>query len=442
MLRDAIQIACGVALVAALGSLVKADELAPKLSRVDRFSRPILLKQFDKDRDGELSLAERRELAAAFGGIEVPMLPAESYRYADLEPPSHLDPVLLSDLDNTPDSTSDRALLTDAGAALGRVLFYDRQLSANNTVACASCHLQQHGFSDPRRFSEGYNGGRTGRNAMGLINLRFTNINGSRPGFFWDERAATLEDQVLLPIQDDVEMGMELNDLEAKLQELPYYPALFAAAFGEPSVSSQRIAKAVAQFMRSMSSFESEFDRAAQGVGSDYSSDFPSFDDAENHGKSLFIDGVEGVGEIGCAHCHVPPTFSMPKSFNNGLDRVYSDPGLGARSLPPNDPFTPSNHGKFKAPSLRNIALTAPYMHDGRFKTLRQVVEHYSSGVHPHANLGLAFNEEGPTEASGTSGFRLSAEQISALVAFLKTLTDEAFVADPRFSDPFVRLNN
>ena len=275
---------------------------------------------------------------------------------------------------------------------------------------------------------------------MGLANLRFTNLMDSRPGFFWDERAATLEDQVLMPIQDQVEMGMELTELEAKLQKLPYYPVLFKAAFNTPEVTSARIAKAVAQFMRAMTSFDSKFDHAATPTEKHYSKDFDDFTTAENLGKSLFIDGVGGVGEIGCAHCHMPPTFGMPKSFNNGLDLDYKDQGLGARNVPSNDPFTHTNDGKFKAPSLRNIALTAPYMHDGRFATLEQVIDHYSSGVHPHPNLGLAFNDEAPGGKNATSGFRLTATQKSALVAFLMTLTDQKFVSDPRFSDPFVRL--
>ncbi len=367
------------------------------------------------------------------------MLPAKPDRYTSFHAPSHIDPSYLPRTDNTPADNP----MTDAGAALGRVLFYDKQLSRNNTIACASCHHQRHGFSDPRQFSVGFEGGHTGRNAMGLANLRYTHLKGEGPGFFWDERAPTLEAQALMPIQDKIEMGMELPKLEAKLQRLPYYPPLFRAAFGSAEITSERIAKAVVQFMRALSSFDSKFDRAATNGGEGgYSKDFDAFTREENLGKSLFIDGVGGVAEIGCAHCHLPPTFGMPKSFNNGLDVDYVDHGLGARDVPSNDPFTPTNDGKFKAPSLRNIALTAPYMHDGRFETLEQVIEHYSSGVHPHPNLGLAFSDFEPTSNAATSGFRLTAVQKSALVAFLKTLTDEEFISDPRFSDPFVRLKD
>lgn len=374
--------------------------------------------------------------AAETARSDAPVLPAEPFRYAVDKLPSHINASLLERMDNTPQDNS----ITDAGAALGRVLFYDRKLSKNDTIACASCHLQEKAFADPRQFSRGFEYGYTTRNAMSLVNLRYTVLRGASPGFFWDERAPTLESQVLMPIQDKVEMGMELGELESKLQQLSYYPPLFEAAFGTTKVTRDGIAKAVAQFMRAMVSFDSRFDRAAAATGGDdYAVDFSDFTDDENLGKSLFINGVDGVGEIGCAHCHIPPTFGMPKSFNTGLDLYYVDQGLGVRGLPPNDPFTPSNDGKFKASSLRNVALTAPYMHDGRFKTLERVLEHYSDGVHPHENVELAFNEE-PTGTTSTSGFRMTPTQKAAIIAFLKTLTDESLLTDPRFSDPFIRL--
>lgn len=372
-------------------------------------------------------------------GYTAPKLPSVPYRYTDRALPRHLSVALLK-TDNTPAENP----LTDAGATLGRVLFYDTQLSKNNTIACASCHLQANAFADPRQFSLGFNGGHTKRNAMGLANLAFTILRGNRPGFFWDERAPTLEAQVLMPIQDDVEMGMELAELERKLQAISYYPALFDAAFGSPQVTRKRISKAVAQFMRSMVSFDSKFDRAAAAMsGQGNAQDFDDFTAEENLGKSLFISGVGHIGEIGCAHCHIPPTFGMPRSFNNGLDLDYVDQGLGSRDVAPSDPFSANNNGKFKAPSLRNIALTGPYMHDGRFKTLEQVIEHYSSGVHPHENVAIAFAEgENEDEAGKISGFHLTDRQKSALVAFLKTLTDHSFTTDPRFSDPFSKPRN
>jgi cytochrome c peroxidase len=367
---------------------------------------------------------------------DAPNLPAEPYDYVTFHFPTHLKQSTLDEVDNTPQNNP----LTNAGAALGRVLFYDKRLSRNDSIACASCHHQKAGFSDPQQFSAGFNGGRTTRNAMSLANLRYTNLKGLRPGLFWDERAVTLEAQALLPIQDPIEMGLDLNELEAKLAKVGYYPPLFDAAFGTRQVTSDRIAKAIAQFLRSMLVFNSRFDRAAAATATpsaavDYIRDFPDFTAQENMGKALFINGARGVPEFGCAFCHTLPLFSMPKAMNNGLELQSTDSGLGALGRPLNDPLTPSNDGKFKAPSLRNVALTAPYMHDGRFKTLDEVIEHYSSGVRPHPNLALAFDEQ--DRDKGVSGFKFTNEQKDALEAFLKTLTDEQFVSDPRFSDPF-----
>ena len=414
-----------------------SERTATATKGVGQFSRNRLLPRFDRDRDGELNAGERARIREAFGGIDVPMLPDTPYDYTTVAYPSYIDRAEIARIDNTPADNR----TTDFGARLGRVLFYDRQLSRNRTIGCASCHVARAGFSDPRRFSVGYAGGRTGRNAMGLVNLRSTNLGGDRPGFFWDERAPTLEAQVLMPIQDAVEMGMVLSALESRLQALPYYPPLFEAAFGSSAVTSARIAKAVAQFLRSMHSYRSRFDRAAssQDRRGGFSAPFDDFTAQENLGKSRFIDGVGGVPELGCAVCHVPPTFGMGKSMNNGLARKYADRGLGVLDRPSNDPFTPSNDGKFKAPSLRNVELTAPYMHDGRFETLEQVVEHYSRGIHDHENLAVALAD--PIPENATSGFGYGPREKAALVAFLKTLTDRSFVSDPRFADPFVRAD-
>lgn len=444
MSRFRIGIVVAIHWLALLAQSGRADESAvelrdpmrnPTLS-VDSFRREALLSRFDADKDGTLNERERASLREAFGGMDVPMLPQKLDDYESLRLPKHVSAVKLAENDNS----TEQNVLTNEGAVLGRVLFYDTQLSRNNTVSCAACHHQRAGFSDPKQFSVGFEGGRTGRNSMGLANLRFTNLNGARPGFFWDERAATLEEQVLMPIQDRVEMGMELRELESKLQKLPYYPPLFAAAFGSSDVTSDRIANSVSQFLRSLVAWNSKFDRAADAVGGNYSTEFGQFTARENLGKSLFIDGVDGVAEMGCAHCHIPPTFGMTRAFNNGLDLKSKDRGLGALGRPPNDPFTPSNDGKFKAPSLRNIALTAPYMHDGRFKTLEEVVEHYSRGVHPHENLELVFGDR--KSEGDTSGFQLTPDEKAALVAFLKTLTDDSLNSDSKYSDPFVRIKN
>ena len=442
MSNPRIGLVFAISWLALIARSVLADELAQgnrdtvrglTLS-VESFRREALLSRFDADQNGALNDRERVALREAFGGVDVPMLPQRPDDYTSIRLPKHVAATDFAQGDNS----TEQNVLTNAGAELGRVLFYDTQLSRNNTVSCAACHEQRAGFSDPKPFSVGFAGGRTGRNSMGLANLRYTNFKGARPGFFWDERAATLEAQVLMPIQDRIEMGMELGELEAKLQKLPYYPPYFAAAFGSPVVTSDRIAKAVSQFLRSMVALNAKFDRAADAAGGDYSAAFEKFTEQENLGKSLFIDGIGGVAELGCAHCHIPPTFSMPKAFNNGLDLKSKDQGLGALRRPTNDPFTPSNDGKFKAPSLRNIVLTAPYMHDGRFKTLEEVVEHYSRSVHRHENLGLAFGDQQGDRA--TTGFQLTDEQKAALVAFMKTLTDESLISSQMFSDPFVRI--
>ncbi|MCH7990605.1 MAG: cytochrome-c peroxidase [Planctomycetes bacterium] len=414
---------------------IAIEKNAPNESAgTDSFSRTTLLRRFDKNRDGKLAEREIATLRNAFGGIDVPMLPDKPVDFLRFTRPGYINSSELKQLDNTPEENP----LTNAGATLGKVLFYDTHLSGNNTISCASCHSQNAAFADTRRFSVGFLKGHTKRNSMGLSNIRYTNLKGLRPGFFWDERAATLEAQVLMPIQDKVEMGMELKDLEKKLQSLPYYPALFEAAFGSTDVTSDRIGKAVAQFMRSLVSLNSRFDQGAAATkGGDLSADFANFTDQENLGKALFMDGVGKIAEFACAMCHTPPTFNTDMSRNIGLAMKYKDPGLGALKRPSNDPFTPSNDGKFKTPSLRNIALTAPYMHDGRFGTLEQVVEHYSSEVHPHKNVGLALEEMTPGKS--TFGFQFSKTEKAALVAFLKTLTDKQFVSDPRFSDPFVR---
>lgn len=397
-----------------------------------RFTRDVIMQRFDKNRDGKLDKSEKAALRSAYGNMDVPVLPTKPYDYRHFERPDHISAEQLNQADNTPDDNP----ITNATATLGRVLFYDRQVSRNNKVSCGSCHEQKAAFSDPRRFSVGFQGGHTKRNSMSLANIRFTNLKGREPGFFWDERAETLEKQVLMPIQDKVEMGMELQDLNIKLGQLPYYPQLFSAAFGSPRVTSERIAQAVAQFMRAMVSFDSKFDRSAATTNP--TEGFTDFSARENLGKSLFMEGIGGIEEFGCAMCHAPPTFNMDRAINIGLDLKYKDAGLGALKRPSNDPFTPSNDGKFKAPSLRNVELTAPYMHDGRFKTLEQVVEHYSGKVHPHPNLGLAFEETASDKP--TSGLQFNREQQAALVAFLKTLTDKRFVTDPRFSDPFIRI--
>lgn len=301
---------------------------------------------------------------------------------------------------------------TDAGATLGRVLFYDRRLSLNDRVSCASCHQQQFAFSDTARLSRGFRGGLTGRHSMGLTNARF--YSGGR--FFWDERAASLEDQVLQPIQDATEMGLSLESLRTKLSLTSYYPALFTAAFGTPEITTDRVARALAQFVRALVSTDSKLDRAfgANGVPNFEA----TFTPQELLGQQLY------TGRAGCARCHGTTAHISDAVHNTGLDASITDAGAG--------------NGRFKAPSLRNVEVRAPYMHDGRFTTLEQVVDFYDRGV--QANPGLDPRlRVGPGPGAPPLRLNLTQAEREALVAFMKTLTDRTFLSEPRFSDPFAR---
>ena len=339
-------------------------------------------------------------------------LPTTSFNYAaPVLPVAFLvNPILGQD--NTPATN----FTTDAGATLGRVLFYDKRLSTNQTVSCSSCHQQAHGFSDPRQFSIGFNGGLTGRNSMGLSHARWY----QRRHFFWDERANTLEDQVLQPIQNPVEMGMTLDALTNRLAAEPFYTNLFAKTFGSTTITSDRISRALAQFVRSIVSVRSKYD---MGV----SNNFANFTPQENQGRQIF----NGPG--GCAACHGTDNFVPgPALNNNGLEFPYVDLGVGGITGNPGD------NGKFKVPSLRNIELTAPYMHDGRFTNLEQVVEFYNSGVVDNPNLSPPLrNPPGSPNAGQPRRLNLTPQQKAALVAFLKTLTDPNLATDEKYSDPF-----
>lgn len=354
-------------------------------------------------------------------------LPAEPFDYANAPIPAHFRVETLGfhgqrpamDADNTPADNP----VTDAGATLGRVLFYDTNLSLNRTVACASCHEAEHGFSDPRVFSEGFEGGLTGRHSMTLVNARFY-----APGhFFWDQRAGTLEEQVLMPFQDPVEMGMTLDGLVTRVRNGDYYPPLFEAAFGDPTIDADRISRALAQFVRSMVSTGSRYDEGRAMVES-RGDNFPNFTDDENIGKYLF-SMPPPAGGFGCFFCHRGEAFIGLEAASNGLDAVPEDEGYG-------EVTGQSGHmGTFKVPSLRNVAIRPPYMHDGRFETLEEVIEHYSEGVQPHVNIGLPFGVVG----GQVPQLDMTVAEKRALRAFLRTLTDEEMLSDPKFGDPFVR---
>lgn len=320
------------------------------------------------------------------------------------------------DTDNTPADNK----ITDAGAGLGRVLFYDTNLSANGTVACASCHKAELGFSDDAVLSEGFDGGSTRRHSMGLTNARFYE-NGR---FFWDQRAETLEDQVLMPFQDPVEMGMTLDEVVAAVEGQDFYPPLFQCAFGDSEVTSDRISKALAQFVRSIVSYGSKYDEGRAQVSSSLD-EFPNFTEQENLGRQIFMNTPMGPNGAGCAVCHQGESMAMLEPNNNGLDSDTSeDEGYGEVT---GDSF---DLGTFKAPSLRNIAVRRGFMHDGRFTTLRQVVDHYADTVEPHPNMGPPLSMH---------DLNFSEDERKALVAFMKTLTDEQMLADPKYADPFAQ---
>ncbi len=356
-------------------------------------------------------------------------LPASSFNYADPNLPNHFKTETLGFHGQVPlmnaDTTPANNPTTDTGATLGRVLFYDKNLSKNRTVACASCHKAEFGFSDNAVLSKGFDGGDTGRHSMGLTQARFYGPK----SFFWDQRAKSLEEQVLMPFQDPVEMGMTLDTLAARANAADYYPALFKAAFGDEQITTERISLALAQFVRSMVSTGSKYDLGRKKV-SKRSDDFPNFTAEENLGKKLFVMPPP-MGGKGCFVCHSGEGFIATEATSNGLDLTPSTTDVGVGGVTKQ----PSDSGTFKVPSLRNVALRAPYMHDGRFATLEAVIEHYSTGVQASPNLGVPFfaNNGKVTQLNMTDLHK------AALVAFLKTLTDVAMTQDPKFSDPFVK---
>ena len=336
-----------------------------------------------------------------------------NYSAPDL--PAHFDQTV-AELDASP-------VIDDKVATLGRVLFYDMGLSTNDRVSCATCHQQAFGFTDPMRFSNGIsNAATTDAHAMRLANLRYW-----KPGTaFWDRRETSLEQQASRPLHSLVEMGWggaagNMDDLIGKMRETLYYPDLFAWAFGSSQITEMRIQHALAQFVRAMVSSSSRWDEGYAKVFDPGSpnpaldADLPNFTRAENRGRALFMTPV-AQGGAGCSACHLPPTFALAaNSRSNGLD--------------------PGETRLFKAPSLRNAGLTGPYMHDGRFDTLAQVVDFYDHGVQEGPALDPRLREGTEPQRLG-----LSAEDRTALVAFLHTLTDRAFITDERFSDPFRRV--
>ena len=331
--------------------------------------------------------------------LRAPRSPLTAYAYADASAPFPHHVVNSPQVQNTDNTPADNAI-TDAGAALGRVLFYDRRLSLNDRVSCATCHQQQFSFSDTLQRSVGFRGGLTDRHSMALTNTRFY-----RPArFFRDERAATLEALVLQPISDAIEMGLPADVLVPKLRMAGFYGPLYAAAFGDPAITRDRTARALAQFVRALQSTNARLDSTIGGG--------VAFTPLEQRGSQLF-------DLSGCRGCHEAYVAVSDSARNNGLDATTRDAGAG--------------RGRFKSPSLRNVAQRPPYMHDGRFRTLEEVIEFYDHGIEPNVDLDRALRA-----ADGTPRrFQFSATDKQALLAFLHTLTDNRFLTDPRFADPF-----
>ena len=323
---------------------------------------------------------------------------------------------------------------TKEGVKLGRMLFYDPILSADSTISCATCHKQENAFASNVRFNRGVQGMKGARNAMSLANVGFY------PRFNWHGDAESLEEQAIEPVLNPLEMTASWPDVVDRLKRHPRYPELFRQAFGDEPVSQELVTKAIAQFERTLISHNSKWDRVlkeanqtgqrVQQVAGDILS--PS----ELRGLNLF-----NTERADCFHCHggtgTQPLLTDNRFVNNGLDSMgpgefdFPDPGRGGVTGKQED------KGKFRTPTLRNVALTGPYMHDGRFETLKEVMDFYSDGLQPAPNTSANIRKHLPADRWASGGVDLSERQKQDLINFLETFTDTAFVNNPRFSNPF-----
>jgi cytochrome c peroxidase len=319
--------------------------------------------------------------------------------------------------------------LTQEAVELGRRLFYDPRLSANGKVSCSTCHIQRLGFTDGRTTSVGVSGNPLAFNSMSLANLMW-----GPQHFFWNGRAATLEEQALIPLQHADEMAQDLGRLVAQLTDDARYRELFQTAYGE--ISGAAIARALASFERTLMSTNSRYDQFLRGE--------ITLDAQEELGRKLFMahpDVKVSLRGANCIDCHsqflTGGSSARYDGFsNNGLDdEAHLQPGLQAVT------GNPAHRGLFKVPSLRNIALTGPYMHDGRFKTLDEVLDHYDSGIKNSSTLSplIVEADNRGAAAAGRISLHLTAGERAAIIAFLNTLTDQDFITAERFSDPFAR---
>jgi cytochrome c peroxidase len=325
-------------------------------------------------------------------------------------------------------------LITDAGATLGRVLFYDKKLSSNNTISCSSCHIQSKAFGDGSIASQGVNG-RTGRHSMRLINVRFANER----KFFWDERAINLETQTTMPIKDHGEMGfsgqngdLSFSDLIVKLTAVVYYKELFKFVYGSEEITEVKIQNALSQFIRSIQSFDSKYD-AGRVLAPNEAQPFANFTAEENLGKNLFLtppvfdtNGFRTGGGIGCNACHNAPEFDIdPNSLSNGI----------GGSINGGPDFTNT-----RAPSLRNIANplgepNGPMMHTGAITSLQAAIGHYgdlSNAADNNPNLDPRLKPNGRGQQ-----LNLRSNEVDAVIAFLKTLSGSDVYTNTKWSTPF-----
>lgn len=366
--------------------------------------------------------------------------------------------------DNTPPDNP----MTNEGATLGRVLFYDKKLSTNNTISCGSCHIQEHAFSDQANVSVGINGNVTSRHSMRLANIRFSND----PRVRWDKSAPSLESQMTLPIKDEGEMGYSgqngmpnFEDLIAKMNAISYYPILFKTAFGDEEITEDRIQKALAQFVRSIQSFDAKYDVGRAQVNDDLD-DFPNFTEDENEGKRLFIQDFEWEedthtvndvpgdpggtfnvakrisGGFNCATCHIPPEFNIdPNSLNNGFVRPAS-----------NNPNAPSDLDNTRVHTLRDLlksdkeTLNGGMFHSGQAHFLQDIFGHYEfRRLHEEDNTNLdpRLKKVSPTTGENIALLMNSTvRERQQINAFLATLTGSNIYTDEKWSDPFDSSGN
>lgn len=374
------------------------------------------------DDDQEIVEGQSAVLEKFQGTIDLTSLP----NYEDQVVPNYIDE------DNTGDNP-----ISDEGAILGRVLFYDVSLSSNNTISCGSCHKQSLAFGDDEVASQGVNG-TTGRHSMRLVNARFS----EEDNFFWDERARSLEEQTTQPIQDHIEMGFSgqdgdqtLTDLIGKLEALDYYQELFTFVYGDANITEARMQDAMAQFVRSIQSFDSKYDVGRAQSNND-GANFANFTNQENEGKDLYIgrpafnnNGVRIGGGVGCNSCHQAPGFGIDNnSDNNGVIGTISGNGIDTEVTK-----SPTLRDMFNLQGLAN----GPFMHNGFSSDFMDVLDHYDQiDENGNNNLDRRLSPNGNGQ-----NLAMTQEEKDAIVAFVKTLTGTNVYTDERWSDPFEGLN-